>query len=88
MFRKWMTMVLAFLLMLGGCGTKESTPAEAGEKPAGEAPAETTEANPPVRELDDAGMQKLIDAYATVLDETFGAEIDFSAPVSQDEIAR
>ncbi len=33
-------------------------------------------------------MQKLMDVYATVLNETFGAEIDFAAPVFTDDIAR
>ena len=44
--------------------------------------------NPPVRELDEDGMQKLIEAYASVMAETFGAEIDFTSPYSNDEIAQ
>ena len=89
MFGKWMAGTLSVLLLiLGGCGTKEGAAAETGASTAAENPPAKTEANLSGKELDDAGMQKLIDAYATVLSETFGAEIDFSAPVSEDETAR
>ena len=57
-------------------------PAESKDEGAGES------GYTPVRELDEAGMKTLIQAYDSVMNETFGADIDFTKPDSSDDLAQ
>ena len=85
--------ILSLILaaMLCGCAANSPAASPAPEPKTPEltaAPAEEESGFAPVRELDEAGMKTLIQAYASVMDETFGADIDFTKPDSEDDIAR
>ncbi|MCR5229265.1 MAG: hypothetical protein K6D03_03985 [Solobacterium sp.] len=82
-------------LMLGGCASKpaETAPqATAAPEVTAEAVAEATpeataESQPEAPALDDAAIAKLLEVYASVMDETFGIETDWANPDHQDELA-
>jgi hypothetical protein len=97
MMQKTWKLLLAGVMIAGlsGCRSTSDEPADnaSASKPAETAVTEQETAAPaaayePVTELFEDGEQTLINAYASVMDETFGAEIDFSAPYSSDDIAQ
>ena len=87
--RKWI-LCAVFVTALSACGQESSAPAETEKTPEvieASPQIEDSSQNAGVKELDEAGMRKGIEAYASVMAETFGAEIDFGKPYASDEIA-
>ena len=88
--------VLSLFLIACGSGSKPANetakteepvtqPAETKE-PEVQAPAQETKYEP-VTVLGNEGIEKLLTVYASVMDETFGAEVDWTTPSMQDDIA-
>lgn len=86
--KKLLTITAVCLLALSACAKKPEETAE--PQPASAEP--TVEAEPvkypPITALDEDGVKTLLKVYASVMDETFGAECDWNTPFKEDDVAR
>ena len=82
---KFVKAILTGILMITMTACAKAPAAQESAVPESPA-AETVKEEEPTK-ISDEEVQKLLDIYKTVLDETFGAEIDFSKPAKQDELA-
>ena len=72
--------VQAIVLLFAGCRKPE--PATVPETPPEESPAEIRS-----EAIDDASVQKLLDVYASVMEETYGAQCNWKTPSFNDDMA-
>ena len=76
------------LLALSACAKKPEETAEPQTASAEPTTETETAKYPPVTALDDDGIKTLLKVYASVMDETFGAECDWNTPFKEDDVAR
>ncbi len=88
--KKRILIAAACLLVLSACGGQKTETAEEPKETAAVAaePEKKEETYPQVTALDEAGTEKLLEVYASVMDETFGADCDWTTPFKEDEVAR
>lgn len=73
--------VQAIVLLFAGCRKPEPA-ATVPETPPEESPAEIRS-----EAIDDASVQKLLDVYASVMEETYGAQCSWKTPSFKDDMA-
>ena len=86
--KKLMTIAAVCLLALSACAKKPEETAEPQTTDAEPTVETETAKYPPVTTLDDEGVKTLLKVYASVMDETFGAECDWNTPYKEDDVAR